>query len=189
MGRERGFAVNMTDATRDGSIKLSTKRVMPIGGSLARHAQVDKYCKCDVRYKGLDKLRAQTFKKWYTALLWIKSTKLTAYQLWIKVCLLAWPELSLFVDYCWYGRWEIFNEDQWDKSDVEIKIDGLSYPPRSLGDCVAVLVPQEKHGGLTLQKISFTPHSLTILLPSMRAGAICIVDLYWHYQQATAAQG
>lgn len=189
LGRERGFAVNMSDATADGSTKLSTKRTVPLGGSAARHAQVGKYCKCDVRYKGLDKLRVDTFKKWYTTLLWVKSTKLAVYQLWIKVCLLAWPELSLFVDYCWYGRWEIFNEDQWDKEDVEIEISGLRYPPRSLGDCVAVLVPQEKHGGTTLQKVAFTANSLTIVIPSMKAGTICLVDLYWHYNPAKDAQG
>ncbi len=179
----------MTDNTPDGTVKLTTKRTVPRGGSAARHAQVGSYCKCDVRYKGLDSLRAQTFKKWYTALLWVKSTSLTAYQLWIKVCLLAWPELSLFVDYCWYGRWEIFNEDQWDKEDVEIEITGLRYPPRSMGDCVAMLVPPEKHGGTTLEKIAFTNHSLTVVIPTLKAGAVCLVDLYWHYQPATAAQG
>lgn len=179
----------MTDATRDGSIKLSTKRVMPVGGSLARHAQVDKYCKCDVRYKGLDTMRQEKFKTWYTKFLWIKSTSLTAYQLWMKVCLLAWPELSLFVDYCFYGRWEIFNLDGHDKEDVEVTLSRLWHPLRSLGDCTVMLVPPEKHGGTSLVKTAWTSSSVTVLLPSLESYGVKIIDVYWHYNPATGALG
>lgn len=187
VGRETGFAVNMTDATPDGSIKLSTKRTVPAGGSAARHAQVGKYCKCDVRYKGLDILRKDRLILWYTTMMWIKSTSLSAYALWMKICLLAWPELSLFVDYCFYGRWRIYNPNAFPLESVSVTLTGLIYPPRSTGDCVAVLVPPAHHGGTTLKTLGYSDTTLTVLLDKMDSFGVCFVDVYWHYNPATGA--
>jgi hypothetical protein len=177
----------MTDKTADGSIKISAKTAMPKGGSVARHAQVEKYCKCDVRYKGLDALRKDRLKLWYTTMMAVKSISLTAYNLWMKICLLAWPELALFVDYCFYGRWEIFSHTGWVTHDIEITIYNLIFPPRSLGDVVVILVPQLRHGGTTLTKTGFTPTSVSFILPDLDAYGTAFVDIYWHYNPATGA--
>lgn len=178
----------MTDNTKDGSVKISAKTAMPKGGSVARHAQVEKYCKCDVRYKGLDALRKDRLVLWYTTMMWIKSISLTAYALWMKICLLAWPELSLFVDYCYYGRWEIFNENSYAIYNASLPITHLIYSPRSLGDIVVVLVPQLKHGGTTLEKIAVGADSVTVLLPTIGGNSECIIDVYGWYNPAVGAQ-
>lgn len=188
IGRDRGFAVNMTDNTADGSVKLSTKRTVTKGGSSARHAQVGKYCKCDVRYKGLDALRKDRLTLWYKTMLWIKSVYLTPYMLWMKVCLLAWPELSLFVDYCFYGRWRVYNPNAFPLEGVSVTLTRLIYPLSSLGTCVAVLVPQEHHDGTVLTKVGFTPDTLTVVLPKIDTFGVCFVDVYWHYNPAKGAQ-
>ena len=181
LGRERGFAVNMTDNTRDGSIKLSTKRTMPIGGSAARHSATKRYCTCDTLYKYLDAKHKETVGKWIQTARNIPYAKLSNYLWWMKCCLKNWPEKEHFVHHAWWGRWLIENSTDADLVGYFGTFAGMQYPMRSLTDCVITTVSPTHDLLEVLWPQAFTETSVSAYVPLIPAMGTVFVDIYWLY--------
>lgn len=120
IGRDRSLAVNFQD--RKTGMNLSVKKTPNRSGSPARHDRAKVYCDCDIAYKAPGPTK-QAFLKTH----WLKSrnltsTKLTNYQIWMKYCLGALPEASMFMEFSWLARYYIINlsVDSWENKIIRL---------------------------------------------------------------------
>jgi hypothetical protein len=181
LGRDRAFAVNMTDNTPDGSVKLSTKKTVPPGGSDARHAQVGNYCTCDGQYRMLDTEHKDACGKWTRDVRNLPWKKLSNYLWWMKFCMLRWPEKQHFVHHVYWGRWIVINPTDTEIVGCIATFEGMMAPMRSLTDCViAQLAPNYEIDDL-LYPQAFTPSSVTACVKSVPALGSKLIDVYWIY--------
>mgnify|MGYP003604908877 CR=1 FL=1 len=179
LGRNRGLALNMTDATPDGTVKLSKKTTMPPGGSVARHDQVQKYCTCDRKYKLLDYLHLGRLCRWYRAVKGVRDWKLNANATWMKICLLAWPEKEHWARHAWWGRWLAYNDTTDDLYALPCTLHGLRVPLRSPLDCVILLLDEKKEIVTPVYPESCDAESVTFTIPLLEAGKTMFIDMYW----------
>lgn len=181
LGRDRGFAVNMTDNTADGSVKLSTKRTVTKGGSASRHEQVGNYCTCDGQYRMLDTEHISACGKWTRDVRNLPWKKLSNYLWWMKFCMLRWPEKAHFVHHAYWGRWMVMNATEEDVVGYTVTLGGMKAPMRSLTDCVPALLLPSYEIDTILWPLAFTSTSVTVSLPLVQAGKTKFVDVYWIY--------
>lgn len=179
IGREGGFAVNFSDATADGSVKIGTKRVMPPGGSEARHDRAASYCACDVRYKMLDFLHRERLCRWFRAAFGVNAWKISPYATWIKVCLLRLPVADYFATSSWWGRWTCFNDTSADTPPLLVTVHGMKRPMRSTLDCVVVLLDVHSAFIEILLPVSYTADSVSFWMPVLPAHTRRYLDVYW----------
>lgn len=181
LGRERAFAVNMTDKTKDGTVKLSTKRTVPVGGSAARHDATKSYCGCDALFKLLDKEHKASAGKWIRTARNLPWKSLSDYLWWMKICLKKWPEKNHWIHHAWWGRWLIENATDADLVGYYGTFAGMQYPMRSLTDCVITTVSVTHEPLETLWPQEFTATSVSAYVPLIPAHGSIFVDVYWIY--------
>jgi hypothetical protein len=178
-GRDGGFALNMTDNTPDGSVKLGVKVAMPPGGSAARHAQVESYCECDRQYKLLDYLHVDRIVRWWRACKATKAPGYAPYMTWIKVCCLKLPEKEFFARHAWYGRWLCLNESENDLVNFFTTLQGMKRPMRNPLDCVVAVISPSHEISVLLLPVASTETSVSFWLPSLPAHSHLFIDVYW----------
>jgi hypothetical protein len=179
VGRVRGLALNMTDDTPGGYVKLGVKTAMPPGGSAARHGQVGKYCECDRLYKLIDAFHIDHIVRWWRACKATKAPGYMPYMTWIKVCCLALPEKEFFVRHAWYGRWVCTNDTATEFVMWFVTLRGMKRPMRNPLDCVVCLLNQDKTVNSLLLPESATDTTVSFYLPILPASSHVYIDVYW----------
>ena len=179
MGREGGLALNMTDNTPGGYVKLGVKTAMPPGGSPERHNNVEHYCECDRLYKLLDYMHVDRIKRWYTSWKQIKGLKLTPYMLWIKICILNPPERYYFVRYSWYGRWLALNGTDTNFVNYPVTLMGMKRPARDAYDLLVFSIDDKFNIVGYHFPEEMTPTSVTFRLPLLAEHSHLYFDVYW----------
>ena len=185
VGREGGLSLNMTDNTPDGTVKLGVKKSPTRGGSSERHAVVKAYCTCDRLYKMLDAWRLWRLNLWFRTSQNRNVWTLAAYQTWIKVCRTAWQEKYFFVDYCWWGRWELFNATAADYLNLPVTISGLSASPRDTSDIAVSMLDAKFRIAMILTVTDVGANSVTFVVPRLNRLSPMAIDIYWIYHQPT----
>ena len=181
VGRNGGLALNMTDNTPDGSVKLGVKTAMPPGGSPARHNNVEHYCECDRLYKLLDYMHVDRIKRWFTSWKQIKELKLTPYMIWIKVCILNPPERFYFVRYSWYGRWLALNDSDVDYHFVPVTLRGMKRRFRTPYDGLIFSLDDDFNILEYHYPLLITDSTVMFQLPLLAAHSHLYFDIYWLY--------
>ena len=171
----------MTDNTPDGTVKLTTKRTVPAGGSAARHEGSKSYCSCDALYKLLDAGHKASVGKWIRTARGLPWAKYTNYLWWMKVCLKKWPEKNHWIHHAWWGRWIIENSTDEDLVGYYGTFAGMQYPMRSLTDCIITTISPTHEPLETLWPVAFTETSVSAYVPRIPAQSGVFVDVYWIY--------
>lgn len=180
LGREGGLALNMTDKTADGTVKLGVKTAMPPGGSIARHAAVESYCECDRQYGMLDAFHINHLVQWFYTSRQISKRTLTAYMIWIKVCCLHLPEKDYFVHNAWYGRWLLVNDTAADLVNYYATIRGMRIDAQSPLDAVVCILDSTWNVSYIVVPVARGSKTLSFYLPLVPAHSRLFLDVYWY---------
>lgn len=90
------------------------------GGSTARHERAESYCACDTRFKALGALKQSFLVPWYKAASGNRSTSMTDYNTFLKICLLGLIERDVFERFEYWSRYRVWNQSDatWINRDV-----------------------------------------------------------------------
>ncbi|MDO9357146.1 MAG: hypothetical protein Q7T55_25835 [Solirubrobacteraceae bacterium] len=107
-GRDGGLCQVVVDTPQGLVYKEKTRAVRK--RSPKQIARGQRYCDCDEKWKEMSIAKMQRVRKWYLWTYNLKSTNLSNYHIWMRVCLKGWLEGDLFFPFCWAGKYRYLND-------------------------------------------------------------------------------
>ena len=175
-GRDPGIAAELLTQKGVPIFRAPVARTNPT--SSAVHAQSKIYCDCDELWKYISDPRRLHLVLWWKWARGRQPAPLPAYQTFMQACMSNAPEIFLFCQYCWVGRYHLVNNTFYDYPEQEILLTGIPYAvPFGNDNQVWTLLPNS-HLGEQVSRSVITPGSVSITVPPTPVGASRWWDVY-----------
>lgn len=106
-GRDPGIAVIATK--RNGKAHLIAAKAITHPRTPATNARSNIYCTCDCGWKDFPDARRKHIVSWWDWARGRHKKRLPPYQTYMSACLRSAPEVPLFRQFCWAGRFRLTN--------------------------------------------------------------------------------
>jgi len=201
IGRDVGYAAAFRkiqkatpgDKTNRRTTQIVSQKAPTRGGSAARHARSVTYCTCDKDYKTLDSQKLMKMNPWWRLITGDDNSSMSAYHIFMKICLKAMDEKSAFMRFSWCSRYVVKNKTgvQWTDKIVTFgdiptfQVDGQDV------EVYLLLGTTTKKGRITYdaKMIDFRlVHTVIIrgqalvTIPTLQPGSSVLVDVYSYFK-------
>jgi hypothetical protein len=154
-------------------VKAKTKTRSP-----KQIARTTLYCNCDVYWKNMRSDKMLRIVNWWMWAHGLPAWQLPGYQTWMHGCLKALPEMTLYYNYCWTGRYKITNSSATAIPSQAIRLLDVPYlDPAGMDNRVWTLL-ENSFLGVNVARTVIAPGTLEIVMPDLPAGNSFRWDVY-----------
>ena len=169
-GRDPGIAVIATE--RKGTTHLIAAKARSHPRTPAVNARSTIYCDCDCGWKDFPDARRKHIVPWWDWARGYHKTRLPAYQTYMSACLRSAPEIPLFRQFCWAGRYELKNDTTSVIPAHNIQLTGIpTATPDGEDNEVWISTPQS-HLLQQVNRSVVTPGTIQFATPGLFPGGI-----------------
>jgi len=175
-GRDPGISADLF--TQNGISVYRAPQNKTVSTSPAVQARSKIYCDCDEQWKFITPAQRIALPGWW---MWARGrigTPLPAYQTWMKGCLASLPEMPLFANFCWVGRYALVNGTGADIPAQGITLTGVPYAVPTGDDNEVWTLLGNSHLGEQVDRWVSSPGTLTIDIPLIPPGSSLQWDVY-----------
>ena len=197
IGRDKGLASALRkinagvagDKNNQPKTQLYARTPVTRGGSKNRHSRAERYCECDHGYSYMGWPKISYLRSWWQSIRERPDDTMSAYHIYMKICLKYMAELAAFGTYSWCSRYFVKNN-----SDVAWtnKVVVLTDIPTNTVDGADLEVFLLLNYTTTKNRITFEPKMIdyrlvhavsvrgraSVTIPSLQPEVGTLVDVY-----------
>ena len=154
-------------------VKAKTKTRSP-----AQIARTTVYCNCDKSWKYMRSDKMLHIVNWWMWAHGLPAWHLPGYQTWMHGCMKALPEMTLYYNYCWTGRYKLTNGGVTTFPSQAIRLLHVPFLNPAGTDNEVWTLLDNSFLGVVVARTVIAPGTLEIVIPSMLPGTSLRWDVY-----------